>query len=221
MILLAHALRERTKPERRLVLQDDFTPLHREAVEAAGWYYDSTEVIYETDLTGRPYVIDPLAQEGDERWLEQPDLQAFLQALGQTAQQFSGGFREGWTVVALRGGQGKQTPILALGAYGPGKPGYGAVDMIGVHPDARGTGVGTRLHAHLLARLSPDFARHGGLTSADNHAMRRIFEKNGSCHTATQMYFRYRRSRRGSNSRVRALKTAECVSDSARLPQRR
>lgn len=167
MTRLARALRERTESARRLVLQDDFAPLHREAVEEAGWRYHSTEVTYDTDLTVRAYALDPLVQEGDETWLAHPELQAFLAALGQTIQQFSGGFREGWTVVALREGHGHTSPILALGAYGPAKPGYGGVDMIGVHPEARGKGLGTRLHAHLLARLAPAWGPDGCGQSRD------------------------------------------------------
>lgn len=189
MTILARAVRERVEPERVLLLQDDQTPLNREAVEAAGWHYDSTEVIYETDLMARSYPLSPFAREGQAPWLEHPDLQHFLQQLDPTIPQFSGGLMEGWTLVALYEEANAGAPILALGAYGPSKPGYGGVDMIGVHPAKRGRGLGTQLHAHLLSRLAPDFARHGGLTSANNHAMRRIFEKNGSRHTATQLYF--------------------------------
>ncbi|GGL13890.1 GNAT family N-acetyltransferase [Deinococcus radiotolerans] len=188
MTLLARTLRDRAESERRLILQNDLAPLHREAVEAAGWQYSSTEVAYDTDLTARTYALDPRAQEGDESMLLRPDVQALIHALGSQLQQFSGGFRDGWTVVALPGDEVGE-PLLALGAYGPAKPGYGGVDMIGVHPQARGQGLGTRLNAHLLARLAERFTQHGGLTSADNHAMRRILQKNGSRHTATQMYF--------------------------------
>ncbi|WP_412029791.1 GNAT family N-acetyltransferase [Deinococcus yunweiensis] len=61
------------------------------------------------------------------------------------------------------------------------------MDKIGVRPERRRQGLGTRLHRHLLARLSE---QHGRLTSVDNHDMRRIFDHSGSQHVGTQRYFR-------------------------------
>lgn len=183
--VLARALRERTDPERVLLLQDDQAPLNREGVEAAGWRYGSTEVMYETDLRARSYAPIPGAIEGGEDLWQHPGVAALLTTLGRPDEEG----REDWTLVALRREADEDT-FVALGAYGPSRPGYGGADMIGVHPTMRGKGLGTRLHAHLLSRLAREFARHGGLTSADNRAMRRIFEKNGSRPTVTQMYFR-------------------------------
>lgn len=50
--------------------------------------------------------------------------------------------------------------------------------------------LGQRLHAHLLARAAQEFGWHMGRTEADNHAMRRIFERSGSREKARQLYFR-------------------------------
>lgn len=183
--VLARAIAEREEPERVLLLQDDQAPLNREAVEAAGWLYDSTEVMYETDLRARSYAPIPEAIEGGEELWQHPGVAALLMTLGRPDEEG----REDWTLVALRREADEDT-FVALGAYGPSRPGYGGADMIGVHPTMRGKGLGTRLHAHLLSRLARDFAIHGGLTSADNRAMRRIFEKNSSRPTVTQMYFR-------------------------------
>lgn len=43
---LLAALRERAEPPRRLLLDDGRCPLHREAALAAGWVFDSEEVLY-------------------------------------------------------------------------------------------------------------------------------------------------------------------------------
>nr|WP_280527639.1 GNAT family N-acetyltransferase [Deinococcus humi] len=78
-----------------------------------------------------------------------------------------------------------------MGAFGPSnRPGWVNVNMLGVHPGSRGQGYGTRLHAHLLARAAERFVMHGGATEAENQPMRRIFEKHGSRHDATQLSFR-------------------------------
>lgn len=126
--------------------------------------------------------------EGDETLLKHPEVQALLDALGQPALACQGTFRDGWTVVALR--EAEVGPLVAVGAYGPAKPGFGGVDMLGVHPEHHGRGLGTRLFTHLLGSLAPDVDGHGGLTSAENHAMRRIVQRAGSRHTATPLVFK-------------------------------
>ncbi|MBB5297449.1 hypothetical protein HNQ10_004322, partial [Deinococcus metallilatus] len=50
--------------------------------------------------------------------------------------------------------------------------------------------LGTRLHEHLLALAAEQFTHHVGTTAAENLPMRRIYQKNGSRPTVTQMYFR-------------------------------
>lgn len=90
-------------------------------------------------------------------------------------------------MIALPGAGG--LPV-ALGAVGPGgRPDTAGLDLIGALPQARGQGLGTRLHAHLLALAAQRSAYHSGGTEAENSAMRRIFEKHGSRLVATQMYF--------------------------------
>ena len=79
---------------------------------------------------------------------------------------------------------------MALGAIGPsGRPGCASINLIGVLPQGRGQGLGTRLHAHLMALAAQNHWCHAGGTEADNAAMRRIFDKHGSRQMATQLYF--------------------------------
>lgn len=185
MTLLARAIRERGGPGRTLLLQDDLAPLNAGAVLGAGWVGDApVHVMYETDLRARPYPLAHGAVEGGDELRRRPDVSALLEVLGQSGWEGS----EGWTLVALPGDDGRP---VALGAFGSStRPGWASLNMIGVHPEARGQGHGSRLHAHLLARAAEHFTHHGGGTEADNLAMRRVFEKSGCRHVATQMYFR-------------------------------
>ena len=112
-----------------------------------------------------------------------PEIRDVLEQLGHSDWEGA----EGWTLIALPAGGG---PIAALGAVGPGgRPDTASINMIGVRPAARGQGLGTRLHAHLLALATQKFTSHSGGTEAENIAMRRIFAKHGSQLAATQMYF--------------------------------
>ncbi|UBV45079.1 GNAT family N-acetyltransferase (plasmid) [Deinococcus taeanensis] len=186
MTLLARAIREKTSPERVLVLQDDLAPLSVAAMQVAGWTLDSTEYVYETNLLPRRHGLHAGVLEGGMALLADPRVQPLLQALGRNALDLQKHYREDWTFVALL----EKDVLVALGSYGTAKPGYGGTDMIGVHPTRRGQGFGTRLHAHMLSRLTARHARHGGITSADNVAMQQIFHRNGSQRVAVQMYFR-------------------------------
>lgn len=184
MTTLARALHGRAEPERKLLLQDDLAPLDAAPVEAAGWVLDDEQVMYDTDLQARSYPLAPDAVEGGDELRQRPEVAVLLDTLGHADWEWA----EGWTLVALPDTAGQP---VALGAFGPSnRPGWANLNMIGVHPGARGQGHGTRLHAHLLARAAESFTMHGGGTEAQNHAMRRIFAKNGSRHVATQMYFR-------------------------------
>ncbi|MCP2015696.1 GNAT superfamily N-acetyltransferase [Deinococcus sp. HSC-46F16] len=178
---LALALRDRAEPERKLLLQDNLAPLRAAPVEGAGWVLDEEHVMYETDLRARTFVPDPQARSVTP---DDPAVRVLLGALGRAGFEL----REGWHLVVLPDTSGQP---VALGAFGPsGRPEWASLDQIGVHPSARGQGLGTRLHAHLLARAAEQFTMHAGGTGADNHAMRRILASNGSRHVATQMYFR-------------------------------
>ncbi len=106
-----------------------------------------------------------------------------MKQLGQSDLELS----DGWTLIALPGADGL---TAALGAVGPGgRPATASINLIGVLPQACGQGLGTRLHAHLLALAARQFATHAGGTEAENAAMRRAFDKHGSRLVATQMYF--------------------------------
>ncbi|MFD1732850.1 GNAT family N-acetyltransferase [Deinococcus malanensis] len=116
--------------------------------------------------------------------VRQPEITRLMDTLGHP----DWSCKEGWTLVALPDTDGHP---VALGAFGPStRPGWANLNMLGVHPDARGQGYGTRLHAHMLARAAERFTMHGGGTEQGNDGMRRIYEKNGSRQDAVQMYFR-------------------------------
>lgn len=177
---LARAILEGAGPEQRLLLDDHLAPLQAAPFEAAGWVLDSRHVMYETDLRARTYPLDPQAQTVNADQAEIRELLAQLQQPGWESE-------EGWTLITLPGTDGS---FAALGAVGPGgRPDTASVNMIGVRPQAREQGLGTRLHAHLLALAARQFATHTGGTEAENAAMRRIFDKHGSRLAATQMYF--------------------------------
>ncbi len=126
------------------------------------------------------YPLDPQAQT---LGVNHPDIRVLLDQLGQPDLELS----EGWTLIAL---PAADRVNAALGAVGPGgRPNTASINLIGVLPDARGEGLGTRLHAHLLALAARQFAAHAGGTEAENAAMRRVFEKHGSRLAATQMSF--------------------------------
>lgn len=177
----AQAIRARVQPERMLVLQDDQAPLNPAPIEAAGWVLDDRHVMYETDLQARRYTRDPQAREVNA---DHPEIRILLDSLGRADFQL----RDGWTLCAFPDTSGQS---VALGAVGPsGRTDWASLDMIGVLPGARGQGLGTRLHAHLLALAAEEHGRHGGGTAEGNDPMRRVFEKNG-CHlVATQLYFK-------------------------------
>lgn len=178
---LARVLRERAAPQQLLLLDDTLAPLQPAPLEAAGWLLDDHQVVYETDLFARTYPLDPLAQAVDADRLDIRDL---LGTLGQAELNLG----EGWTLIGL---PDASNSLAALGAVGPsGRPGWASINLIGVQAQARGQGLGTRLHAHLLGLAAEQYSHHGGGTGADNHTMRRIFGKNGSRHTSTQMYFK-------------------------------
>lgn len=187
MTAFLRVLREQVSgtPQRQLLLDDRLAPLEPMPAEAAGWVSDApAHVMYQTDLRARPYPVAPETVEGGDELRQRPEIAALLDILGQS--DWEGG--EDWTLVAVPDPDGRP---IALGAFGPsGRPGWVNLNMIGVHPEARGQGHGTRLHAHLLSRAAERFTTHGGGTEAGNHAMRRIYQKNGSRHVATQLYFR-------------------------------
>lgn len=172
-------------PERTLLLDSTLAALDPGPALEAGWKPSAPEqVLYETDLAARTWALTPGTLEGGAELLERPDLAALLAELGQ------GGWTGGpdWRVVALLGEAG--LPV-ALGALGPSnRPGWASINLIGVQEGERGRGLGGHLHAHLLARAAERFAWHAGGTEADNQAMRRIFERNGSQLRARQLYFR-------------------------------
>ncbi|EYB68696.1 hypothetical protein DEIPH_ctg017orf0027 [Deinococcus phoenicis] len=183
MTAFAKAIREKVEPKRLLVLQDDLAPLNALALEAAGWVLDDQQVMYETDLRARSYRLDPGAVEGSADWLSRPEVRALLDAEGHIDYELA----EDATMVALE----DEGRLAAFGTVSPsGRTGCANIHLIGVLPQLRGKGLGTRLHEHLLALAAGQFTHHGGTTGTENLPMRRIYEKNGSRPTVTQMYFK-------------------------------
>ncbi len=139
---MTHVIREQAELEQQLHLTEPIAPLVIAPFEAAGWVLDSQHVVYETDLHALSYPLDPHAQTVDP---DRPDIRGLLEQLGQPDL----GLSPSWTLIALPGGDG--SPV-ALGAVGPsGRPGSASINLIGVLPQGRGQGLGTRLHAHLMA----------------------------------------------------------------------
>jgi ribosomal protein S18 acetylase RimI-like enzyme len=177
---LARAIREQAGSGQQLLLDSTLAPLQAAPFEAAGWVLDSRHVVYETDLHAQIYPLDPQAQTVAP---DCPAIRELLEQLGQPELDLS----EGWTLIALP--DADDSPG-ALGAVGPGgRPDTASVNLIGVLLQSRGRGLGTRLHAHLLALAAQNYRSHGGGTDADNAAMRRIFDRHGSRLMATQLYF--------------------------------
>lgn len=169
-------------PERTLLLDSSLIAPDAAPALAAGWVVDDEQVVYETDLTSRLWELVPDAVEGGAELLERPEIRALATELGQADLELD----EGWRLVALQGENGEP---VALGAVGPSnRQGWANINLIDVHEAARGGGLGTRLHAHLLARAAEKFTHHVGRTEASNHAMRRIFERNGSVLKSQQVY---------------------------------
>ncbi|MBZ9715169.1 GNAT family N-acetyltransferase [Deinococcus multiflagellatus] len=178
---LAHLRAQVT--DRRLILDSTQGPLCLGAAQAAGWHFEEEAVVYTTDLTAGRWSLDPQAQLLDHAAVALPEVQALLGALNRAAFALP----DGWTLVGLPDASGA---LAALGATGPGgRPGTASIDLIGVHPGARGQGLGRRLHAHLLALAARDFSDHAGATDANNHPMRRIFEGHGAVLAQQQLIF--------------------------------
>lgn len=171
-------------PERTLLLDSTLNAVDALPALAAGWVLDDEQLTYETDLTARMWPLAPDALEGGMELMKRPRVAALLGELGRADWTLA----PEWVLVALPGAGGQPA---ALGALGPAnRPGWAGLDLIGVREDQRGRGHGTRLHAHLLARAAERFAHHGGITAANNVAMRRIFERNGCELRGQQLYFR-------------------------------
>lgn len=175
----------RTPPGKTLVLQDDRFPRRAELAQAAGWQPDGAgaHVMYQTDLTARPYSQDPHITEYPHGTEWPQAVRDLMTRLGRADWESS----EGWTLVSVPDDAGHPAGLAASGPGG--RPGEISVNMLGVRPDQRGRGLGRRLEEHLFARALPAFTRHAGGTDASNHPMRRILEGLGSRLVATQLYF--------------------------------
>lgn len=93
----------------------------------------------------------------------------------------------GWRTWGLvRGGA-----WLALGSVGgSNRAGTSGISLTGVHPQERGQGLGAALHAELLRRAAAaGHTTHGGITGADNAAMRAVYRRSGCALAGRQLYF--------------------------------
>ena len=175
---LLRSARAQVSPERSLILDSTIAPLGAEPARAAGWAHTATHVLYETDLRAHTFAPDPDAREVGT---DSPAVRALLAELGRADWQ-----PDGDEVLMALFGEGVEP--LALGTVqAAGRPDAATLDLIGVRLEQRGQGHGTRLHAHLLARVAAaGFGRHFGATDADNLAMRRILARHGARETAVQ-----------------------------------
>lgn len=178
-----------TAPDKRIILNEGMAPTDAGPWETGGWVLDEHALMATTDLTARSWPLDPRVQERPVSELLAPDLlelYAELVTVGTI-----GTTEETDPVIAFVDDlqdEEKRLFVLvedgvALGAalITPAPPALGrGIHMLGVRPDRRGQGLGLALHAHLLATAAQTHSKHGGATDWDNHAMRRIFERNGS-----------------------------------------
>ncbi|GGJ83218.1 GNAT family N-acetyltransferase [Deinococcus aquiradiocola] len=181
----------------RVILNEGHAPLTDAPWQAAGWTLDPHAVMALTDLTARTWPLDPRVQERPLADLLAPDLLDLYAALTR-----DGG------VIGDTGGTDPHAAlqddlhsdrrlhvltdagqVLGAALLDPDPRGAG-IHMLGVRPDRRGHGLGGALHAHLLAVASRTHARHGGTTEYANHAMRRIFERNGCTLTEQKQFVR-------------------------------
>ena len=178
-----------TAPDKRVILNEGMAPTDSAPWEVAGWVLDTHAVGAETDLTARSWPLDPRVQERPVAGLLAPDL---LELYAELVTAGKIGDRDETDPVVAFGNdlqdEEKRLFVLmedgvALGAamITPSPPAKGrGIHMLGVRPDRRGQGLGLARHAHLLAVIAQTYSKHGGGTDYANHAMRRIFERNGS-----------------------------------------
>lgn len=85
---------------------------------------------------------------------------------------------------------GEMVGVLLPQRY-PDQPHTGTLFYIGVFPQARGRGLGRRLHAEGLQRLQArDVTLYQGSTDLRNEAMRRVFAANG-CTEVRQWFYEW------------------------------
>ena len=176
-----------TAADKRLILDGERAPIQDAPWLAAGWVLDVHAAGASIDLSARTWPTDPRVQGRPASDLLAPDLLELYAELATAGR--IGGTGETDPAVAFEDDlqdEEKRLFVLmegeqALGAalLTPAPPGRG-IHMLGVRPSRRGQGLGLALHAHLLAVAAQDHSTHGGGTDWANHAMRRIFERNGA-----------------------------------------
>lgn len=176
-----------TASGKRVIVTENLAPVSSAPWEAAGWVLDTHAVMATTELAGRIWPLDPRVQERPVSEVLAPDLLALYAALSTVGT--IGDTEQTDPAVAVGDDltdQGKRLFVImegdqALGAaiLVPHPRGTG-IHMLGVRPERRGAGLGRALHVHLLSLIAQTEARHVGGTDYENHAMRRIFERNGA-----------------------------------------
>jgi GNAT superfamily N-acetyltransferase len=179
----------RTAPGKRVILNEGMAPTIATPWEAAGWVLETHAVMAETDLTTRSWPLDRRVQERPMSELLAPallELYAELARVGtigdtgetDPAVAFEDDLSDEDTRLFVLVEDGA---VLGAALLTPAPPGRGrGIHMVGVHPGLRGRGLGRALHASLLAIAAQTHNQHAGTTDWDNHAMRRIFERNGA-----------------------------------------
>ncbi|RIH90281.1 hypothetical protein Mterra_00590 [Calidithermus terrae] len=153
-----------------------------------GWVEESHILIYVTDLTGmngldepeftQPFFIEEMLEKQFVQFYSLvaniPDLEQAQDVLDAKTQHYATYQAvEGHKVVDAAG------QLLAAGLVGRQREGVARIELLGVIPQIRGRGWGTRLHRYLMHKARQFAPQYVGATDYGNHPMRRIFELNG------------------------------------------
>lgn len=158
---------------------------------AQGWLAEAHVMGFDTNLLERnDLAADPAAKTLGLEHLQSPDFAAFYQAIWQADVQkqslapleeeianFSQTYSVGEVIYLYDDAEPVAVGVLDY-------EGIATMMLIGVLPQHRRKGWGTRLHRHLMWLAKQHVERYRGQSSVDNAAMLRLFHKNGCTHTA-------------------------------------
>lgn len=197
--MLPDVLKKNDAEDKILILDSNLSAIDAKAFIAAGWHLQGHHKLYETDLRAKEWQLEPSVSQQPASVLLSDAMQAFYDALLQTdatigdtdshdpTDAFADDMKnESMQLFIMQ----EDDSIIAAATLSEMRPEYVTIHLLGVIPSRRGQGIGTRLHAHLLAVAKTQGASyHVGGTAADNHAMHAIYQHNGAKLTAEHYQF--------------------------------